>query len=188
MRFILPKMENENNVIRPDEYPRRTELITKMMMEGWLKKDEIEEYLDGIIDEAKPFDEAGAIFWGVDNPTNMPRDARVEWAYEPTYYIVAFMISAYWKYPHLMSERQGFRSTLRGGLLAATYRNFKGISTSDDQYVREVCQLFEKVGADQFLDKGFEGDLCPEFTKLYFGYRSYFYKMDLDFSCRENKR
>lgn len=190
MRFLLPKMGKENggdNFLRVDEYARRTELITKMFLEGWLNEREIKEYIDGIISNVETFDEKGAIFWSVDVPNMMPRDARIDWAYEPTYNIVAFLIKAYWKYPYMMEELPGFKEALKGGMLASTYAEFRGIDSSDDNYARNIFELFERAGADQFCSSGFQDNLCPEFTKLFFSYREYFYQQDVAVACGKNK-
>lgn len=190
MRFILPKMGKESiegNYLRVDEYARRTELITKMFLEGWLTEREIKEYIDGITSNVEIFDENGAIFWAVDAPNMMPREARIDWAYEPTYNIVAFLINAYWKYPYMMEELPGFKEALRGGMLASTYANFRGNHSSDDNYARNIFELFQKAGADQFCSPGFQDNLCPEFTKLFFSYRDYFYQQDAAIACSKSR-
>lgn len=190
MRFILPKMGKDNtedNCIRVDEYARRTELITKMFLAGWLNEREIREYIDGIIANVEVFDENGAIFWSVDVPNTMPREARIDWAYEPTYNIVAFLIKAYWKYPNMLEELPGFKEALKGGMLASTYADFKGNHSDDVNYSRNVFELFQNAGADQFCSPGFQENLCPEFTKLFFAYSEYFYKLDAAAACGESK-
>lgn len=190
MRFILPKKGKEytgDNYLKIEEYGRRTELITKMLLEGWLVESEVQEYINGIIESAEPFDDNGAIFWSVDSPDRMPRDARMAYAYEPTYNIVAFLINAYWKKPTMLDNFPGFKTALKGGMLASTYADFRGNHAEDDNYAKRIYKLFDEAGARQFCSPGFQEELCPEFTRLFFAYDEYFYNQDFAMDCGENK-
>lgn len=175
------------NAVYVNEYDRRTELITKMYLEGWLTDREVSEYIDGIINSVEMYDENGAVFWTVSELYGMPRQHRVEWAFEPTYYISAFLVKAIWNDPGLMN-REGFRVALKGGLLASTYREFKGLDSDDDRYIRKTCELFRSPGATQFCGEGFYRDLCPEFTNLYFGCEEYLYGLDAVAACKGSNR
>ena len=46
-----------------------------------------------------------ALFWGYDEPENMPGDARVDFFYIPTYLNTAFLMQAFRMIPELILER-----------------------------------------------------------------------------------
>ena len=159
MKYYLPKRSNGDPVSSFDEYARRTELITKMMLAKWLKPYEIREYIEGIIKEATVVGNDGAILWCVDKPDNMPFDARKAYIYNPLYNIVVFMVKAYFEEPGLMNEMDGFRDTIKGATLSISK-----VTLND-----ETVEFLDSSGVYQFLY--YFPDICPELFKLLEEYR-----------------
>ncbi len=150
MKFYLPKVENENNIINFDEFERRSELITKMMLAGWLTDGEIYEYVKGAIAEAREYKDTGKIYWTVGDIYGMPSDTYRHYALYPTENIMVFMVKAYFLHPEYMTELDGFADTLKGAIK----------SMADRSLSKELLDYFESIGLYQFLY--YNEGLCPE--------------------------
>lgn len=170
MEFYIPKIKNASSDIY-EEYCKRTELVTRFLLAERLTKKERTEYIDGIIEEADLNKEY--IFWSIEGSEDLSEDFDISYIYEPTYYVVAFMIYSAVKDKDLLLERTGFIEALYGGMKACTLRDFRGKGENDtDNYIRKIIDIFEKANTDQFFD--LYSDFCPEFSGLYMSYKQYF--------------
>ena len=112
-------------------------------------------------------------FLGLAEANEMPRDARVEFFYLPTYLATAFMIKSVLLYPSLFNELtfldseldfnvEIFKQTLKSCMLGCTGRDFDGAGVVK---IADTIKLFEEAGANEFVDR--YPDFCSEFTELY---------------------
>ena len=157
MKFYLPKREDKEAFSNLGEYARRTELITKMALAGWLTEQEMEEYLEGILDTATPYGNSDSILWCVDDPENMPFDARRAYIFEPLYNIVAFMLKVYFMSPSVMDKYPGFKKILTGAIISISHNtlNSETIYRLDNA---GLCQfLYYNPDIDPALLEHFEG-------------------------------
>ncbi len=150
MRFYVPRVENKQNIINFTEFERRSELITKMMLAGWLTDREIFEYIKGAIAEAREYKDTGRIYWTIGDIDEMPSDTYRHYVLYPTENIMVFMITAYFMKPEYMQELDGFMDTLKGVIKAMASRSLS----------KEKLDYFDSKGLYQFLyyNEGF----CPE--------------------------
>lgn len=108
-------------------------------------------------------------FLGLDEPENMPGDARVDFFYRPTYLGAAIMIRSVMLHPELLNaaDRYGaaVRKTLPGILLGCTGREFSGHGYDWLKGLIETLTIFTKAGTAQFVEK--YPYICNEFSDLY---------------------
>ena len=65
------------------------------------------------------------LFWGFDDPRNMPSDARCNFYYLPTYLMTLTLVNAVLQYPDLL-QIDGMKDTLNKALKACTGRSLQG--------------------------------------------------------------
>lgn len=108
-------------------------------------------------------------FLGLDEPENMPGDARVGYFYRPTYLGAAIMIRSVMLHPELLNAADKYgtavKKALPGILLACTGRGFSGHGYDGLRGVIETLTVFTKAGTAQFVEK--YPDICNEFSDLY---------------------
>ncbi|MBQ8052486.1 MAG: hypothetical protein IJ198_01585 [Lachnospiraceae bacterium] len=108
-------------------------------------------------------------FLGLDEPENMPGDARVDFFYRPTYLGAAIMIRSVMLHPELLNaaDRYGaaVKITLPGILLGCTGREFSGHGYDWLKGLIETLTIFTKAGTAQFVEK--YPYICNEFSDLY---------------------
>ncbi len=108
-------------------------------------------------------------FLGLDEPANMPGDARVDFFYRPTYLGAAIMIRSVLLHPELLGSEDRYgaavQKALPGLLLACTGRGFLGHGYDRLRGLIETLTVFTKAGAAEFIQK--YPELCHEFSDLY---------------------
>lgn len=126
-------------------------------------EDEVTEYVKRLIEQGKPLkNNSKMVFWGLDEPENMPSDARVDFFYMPTYYASAIMAAGVTKYKSLWNI-PGFKECLGKGLNACTGRNFMGSGYGDMNSFLDTLEIFARAGMKILTEK--YPDLSPEFTE-----------------------
>ena len=112
-------------------------------------------------------------FLGLDEPSSMPGDARVDFFYRPTYIGAAIIIRAALLYPDLLEAKAGsakedtpegaadIRHVLPRLLTGCTGRGFTGHGYESLQGLIETLTLFTKAGTAEFVEK--YPDLCRTF-------------------------
>ena len=101
-------------------------------------------------------------FLGLDEPENMPSDARVDFFYMPTYIGTAIIMKAVMKHPDLLKESE---SIIHGLLLGCTGRGFKGHGFDDFKGLIETLKVFAEADCESFISR--YPEVCSEFTDLY---------------------
>lgn len=119
-------------------------------------------------------------FWGLDQPENMPSDARVDFVYVPTYCLTASLIALIAQYPLLLEQNPVVLSTLKRGLYASSGRNFVGAGYDQIDGLLDTMEIFAHAPVSIFLKT--HSDICPKFTALW---RKYY--LDLKDSLRTGK-
>lgn len=153
---ILLNMLNANRAIRNDE----------------MSDDEVIEYIKAVIKSAKISEHTGEdLFWGFDDPTNMNGESRVYYFYNPTYYVVIFMISAYMKMPAKLEQIEGFMDVFSRGLDGSTNRNFMGHGFDAMSDFRAIMKKFLEADTDIFVEK--YPDISSRFTEQFIGATSF---------------
>lgn len=116
-------------------------------------------------------------FLGLDDPNNMPSDARVDFFYRPTYIGTAIIIRAILLHPELWDEgkiqgweheadcRKELKKAFPGLLKGSTARHFSGAGSEALLGMIEALRIFAEAGTGEFVEK--YPDICSEFTELY---------------------
>ena len=163
-----------NTFYRPEEIDTRKfcDIVDKMksdleaLITGQATRQETKEYVEKLIHDGEPLDQQPDwIVWKLDEPENMPSDARVDFLYMPTYIAAAFMTKAVLLYPEFLEEIPNMRKILQGALLACTGREFAGhgIEAIDDRL--NAIKLFLNADMHTFLKQ--YPNICPDFAKLF---------------------
>ena len=130
---------------------------------------DIYEYVYRLASYARPLkSDPKMCFFGLDEPENMPGDARVDFFYRPTYLGAAIIIRSVLLHPELLERAQVrlcCQKALPGILLACTGRGFSGHGYDGLRGVIETLTVFTKAGTAQFVEK--YPDICNEFSDLY---------------------
>lgn len=173
MRFTFYRPQNVNitefdNIIGKMQYDLN--LLLTSQNDEW----DVYRYIYDICRLAKELDKNPKMkFLGLDEPSNMPSDSRVEFFYKPTYIATAFIMKAVLLYPSLFDESafldsdldfsvETVKSTLASLMLGCTGRNFDGAGVYK---TTECIKMFEDAGTSEFIAK--YPDICPEFTEMY---------------------
>ena len=131
--------------------------------------DSLRIYANNLIGCAKPLAKIPEMFFlGLDEPGNMPSDARVDFFYMPTYIGTGIIIMAALECPTFMGELEmesEKRKVFHGLLLGCTGRNFMGHGFDDLKGMIEILGVFAQARAKEFIRK--YPDVCTEFTQLY---------------------
>ena len=126
-------------------------------------EDAVRSYARNLIALAKPLKgNPEMYFLGLDEPENMPSDARVDFFYNPTYYGTAIIMRAVMKHPDLLKEHE---NEIRGLMMGCTGRGFKGSGYGGLRGLLETLKIFAGADCDGFLSE--YPELCAEFTGLY---------------------
>ena len=122
-------------------------------------------YAEALLDLAKPLKKnPGMYFLGLDEPENMPSDARVEYFYRPTYLGTAIIMQMILADEAFLSDA-GRKEVFQGLLLGCTGRGFAGHGYDDLKGMIYAMSIFAAAGADEFNRK--YPQLCTKFTDTY---------------------
>lgn len=158
---IVGKMEGDLNVFCSDQG----------------KSCDIIGYAEKLLLSAEPLKRRPEMYFlGLDEPHNMPSDARVEYFYKPTYIAAAIIIRAILLHPGLLESKESTdkqerkvgelaKTVFPGILLGCTGRGFAGHGYDEEQGRAEAMNIFAKAGTSEFVAK--YPEFCKEFTKLY---------------------
>ena len=128
-----------------------------------VSEDDILSYAERLTALAKPLKKNPKMYFlGLDEPENMPSDARVDFFYKPTYYGTAVVMKAAAMHPELLREHD---IETHGLLLGCTGRGFKGHGYDGLKGLIETLSIFAEADCEGFLSKNPEE--CAEFTGLY---------------------
>ena len=123
------------------------------------------KYARALLKLAKPLTNRPEMYFlGLDEPENMPSDARVDFFYRPTYLATAVVIKAYMTASELLNEGSD-HLIFRGMLLGSTGRGFKGHGYDDLKGLLDTLDLFTEAGAAEFVR--YHPYYCIEFKKLF---------------------
>lgn len=122
------------------------------LLEGREDNSEILSYVEEMIADGRPCKGMPeALFWGYDEPENMPGDARVDFFYMPTYLNTAFLMQAFRMIPELIRERiPHFEEKLARAMTACSGRGIAGHGYDKNDYVRGI-QIFASVRTKEFI-------------------------------------
>lgn len=171
MKFLFGTIDNMNiggldmvlkNMLEANEAIKNNEM----------SKEEIVEYIKAVIKNARMAKYTDDdLFWGFDEPSKMDGDSRVYYFYNPTYYTVIFMISAYMRMPKELEAIEGFMDTFRRGLDGSTGRNFYGHGYEQMSGFRSTMKMFLEAETDVFVEK--YPYISERFTSLFVKATSY---------------
>ena len=137
-------------------------------------KEEVTLYVSELMKQAMPLEHDPSLFaWGLSDPNTMPRDARVEFFYLPTYLATAFLMKASLLYPDLIKQDESvapnpqspaseLKYVLRNAMRMCTGRDFDG---ADVLTLKETIEIFTNAGAGEFLN--LYPKICPKFHHLF---------------------
>lgn len=103
------------------------------------------------------------ICWGLDDPKELPTDARVEFFYLPTYLAVAILALTYVKYQSESLLKEELEDALRGGLNASAGRSFMGAGYDDIDGLLDAMEIFAKGRLNELIRQ--YPNLSLDFTK-----------------------
>ena len=92
----------------------------------------------------------GTLFWGFDEPHNMPSDARCEFFYQPTYLMTLTLANAVLQYPDLMKIDR-MEETLQKAFKGCTGRGLAGHGFDGTAELHRNLRLFLKSNVMEFL-------------------------------------
>lgn len=137
------------------------------LLEGNTATSEVLSYVEGILAGGRPCRGLpDGLFWGYDEPENMPGDARVDLFYMPTYLNTAFLMQAYRMMPDRLEEGfPDFREKLMRAMISCIGRGFAGHGYDKDDFAQGM-KIFASVHTKDFM-RTFR-ELVPEaFSKAY---------------------
>jgi len=142
------------------------ELVT-----GKAGKEEIMHYAAKLIHDARPLTKnPSMVFWGLDEPESMPSDSRVLYFYRPSYIAVSTLAYIFMNGPKEAKELEGFKETLKKGLLGATGRGFSGSGHDAVIGLFDALEIFTTAHLQVFVTRFPE--ICPTFTSIFLDVRS----------------
>lgn len=122
-------------------------------------------YAYSLIHEGRPLAKRNdVLFWGLDEPRNMPADARVDYFYTPSYIATAFLIRTTLFYPELL-KNEIFTTKLSRALRGTTLRSFSGHGYENNKGRIEAIRIFASAGTREFI-MNYPG-ICRKFTRDY---------------------
>lgn len=143
-----------------------------------VEESSVRAYVRDLLREARPLTGKPAMYFlGLDEPSSMPGDARVDFFYRPTYIGAAIIIRAALLYPDLLEAKAGsakedtpegaadIRHVLPRLLTGCTGRGFTGHGYESLQGLIETLTLFTGTGTAEFVEK--YPDLCRTFSDMY---------------------
>ncbi len=140
-----------------------------------IDREEVYKYVTSLVDHAKPLPHNPEMYFlGLDEPGNMPSDARVDFFFMPTYIGTAIIIRAIMMFPEFMEDQFDLKNkvplkcVLQGLLLGCTARSFMGSGFNATEGMLEAMKLFSSAYTKAFLET--HPDICPVFSKIYFDY------------------
>ena len=136
-----------------------------MICAGEADEESTRGYALALLKLARPLENRPEMYFlGLDEPRNMPSDARVDYFYRPTYLAAAIVMKAYMTTSELMNENED-HLIFRGMLLGSTGRGFKGHGFDDLQGLIDTLDIFTEADAADFIRN--YPDYCREFTQLF---------------------
>ena len=131
------------------------------LLEGEADTMEILSYVEEMLADGRPCKGMPeALFWGFDEPENMPGDARVDYFYMPTYLNTAFLMQAFRMIPEQICERiPAFKEKLGRAMTGCSGRRFAGHGYEKDDFVQGM-QIFASVRTKEFIRN--HKDIVPE--------------------------
>lgn len=164
----------ENTFYRPERVMTREfdQIIKKLnddlteLASGKVNETEIISYVTQSVMSAKKIDgNPNMMFWGLDDPNNMPADARVDYFFMPSYIMVGIMVKSLLQIPDINEKVEGFSEVLSAGLLGATARAFAGAGYDTIEGYLDAIEVFIKADITKYLSL-FPG-ICDLFTVTY---------------------
>ena len=138
-----------------------TELVS-----GQAKKEEVIQYVQRLIKEGKELPkDPELIFWGFDEPENMPSDSRVLYFYTPTYIAASFLAYVRKHGPMEALLLEGFDETLRKGLNGCAGRGFSGSGHDGLKGLIDALFIFTSAQLHEFVQS--HPEVSPKFTSIF---------------------
>ena len=126
------------------------------LLEGKVEEKELRSYLRKMIKDQKPLEKNPDMgFWGLDDPAEMPSDARVDFFYKPTYYATAIMIYSLLHHPEITKGLPALLFTLERAMLASRVEIFLGHGTIGLREKLEAMLVFAKSERSHLCGKKF---------------------------------
>lgn len=135
-------------------------------------------YVSHLLSLAKPLEKCpGMYFMGLDEPSRMPSDARVDFFYMPTYIAAAIVIRVIMLHPELMEGKnvswkeeecaKHIKEVFPGLLLGCTGRGFMGHGFDGLQGMIEAMRVFVEAGTQDFVKR--YPQMCGKFSEVFEG-------------------
>ena len=105
---------------------------------------------------------SGMLFYVLDDPSEMPADARVDFLYHPTYLAAAILICIAVRAPDVLEKGT---ASFAGVLRACSGRNFHGHGYESEKGLVDALETLLNAPVSAFLEK--HADVCPEFSAAF---------------------
>lgn len=122
---------------------------------------ELAGYLAYAIRDAQPVNDG--LFWGFDDPKNLPGDARCDFFYRPSYIMTLTLTNAVLQFPGLLGIAQ-CKETLHGALIGCTGRGLMGHGYDSNAELYYNLKLFLTGNILAFLAA--YPDISQEFASM----------------------
>jgi len=98
------------------------------------------------------------------NADEMGSDARVDFAFYPTYVIIAILTKIKMDYPYFAARIENYDKVLKLGMKFSTYRELYGHGYEGFEQLLDAILIFGEGSIYQFLKS--DKDYCPELLKI----------------------
>ena len=155
--FILTK--------NPSLFIKTVERDYYEMISGTVTEEEAVEYVSNLLPLARACNFNKKLwFWLIDEPENMPGDARVGLIYEPTYMLTATVLYAMSKY-EAVSKLPNISYALENILNGCMGRQFQGHGFDGNYGFITAMKIFANANITEFLEK--YGSQYPAFNEFF---------------------
>lgn len=159
------KREDKVNLEAWDRTNRSLWKTRDAAVRGEFGEADMTDYCRQAVRDARPLShDPKMMFWGYDEPDEMPSDARCQFFYLPTYLIVQTMIVGINRYPHLL-DIPGIRDVLSRALFGCTGRGLHGSGYDAMVILLENLTMFTDAGIQKFLRE--HPDIGGPFGEMY---------------------
>lgn len=166
MRFVFKRKNEIDLRAFRIQIDRQYEAL-EILLAGKADQEEVLSYVEDMLRDGRPCHRMPeALFWGYDEPENMPGDARVAYYYKPTFLNTAFLMQAYRMMPEKICDRvPDFAGQLGNAMTACAGRGFQGYGY-DKRDFAEGMKIFASVRTKDFI-RNHQGLVPVAFKEAY---------------------
>jgi hypothetical protein len=164
----------KNTFYRPEQADTREfgRIIAKIendlasLLRNEVSKEAATAYVERIVYLQQPSSiRRDMVFWGLDEPKNMPSDARCDFLFRPTYIFSMFLVNAVLKYPDILNLIPNLSIAIEKGLNGSTARNFSGHGYDAEPVQLDNLEFFIKCNLLMFMKT--YPKICLKFSEIF---------------------